>query len=138
MKDNALRTALRQQAEQTDKRLPSNFAYNTLRRIEREKKTREHKEQVAMACAIVIVTLMGLSALLYYYGEPLLDSLLSMSRQTEALDMLPALTFCAVFLTVTNIILRRKFMPVTQKRQSKSPGSRAASSADTEVISEHI
>ena len=112
MKDNALRTALRPQTEQTNRRLPSNFAYNTLRRIEREQKARKHKEQVAMACAIVIITLMGLSALLYYYGETLLDSLLSISRQTEAIDMLPALTFCAIFLTVTNIILRRKFMPI--------------------------
>ena len=112
MKDNALRTALRQQTEQTNRRLPANFAYNTLRRIEREQKAREHKEQIAMACAIVIVALMGLSALLYFYGETLLGSLLSMSRQTEAAGMLPALTFCAVFLTVTNIILRRKFMPV--------------------------
>ena len=68
-----------------------------------------------MACAIVIVTLMGLSALLYYYGETLLGNLLSMSRQTEAIGMLPALTFCTVFLTVTNIILRKKLIERNRK-----------------------
>lgn len=42
--DKALREALRQQSEQ-HMRLPSNFTYATMRRIERERQTEEKREK---------------------------------------------------------------------------------------------
>ena len=61
--------ALRQQSEQRPKRLPSNFAYNTMRRIEKEQQAREWRERVVVTIAIVVSFLLGVGIMVFFYIE---------------------------------------------------------------------
>ena len=66
MKDGALREALRQQSEQRPMRLPSNFAYNTMRRIEKEQQAREWQKGVAATITIVACCLLGAGVMVFF------------------------------------------------------------------------
>ena len=106
--DKALREALRQQSEQ-HMRLPSNFAYTTMRRIERERQTEEKREKLAAVITIASCCLLGVGTMAYFYGEALLGGLSSMLQQHEGFDVLPGLTFCCLFFALFNTYLRKKF-----------------------------
>ena len=110
MTDKALREALRQQTEmQTSMRLPSNFAYNTLQRITREQKAREQREKIAAILTIAACTILGIVVILWFYGTTLKSAIMVMCHQPEGIALLPAMTFCAVFFTLLNLYLRRKY-----------------------------
>ena len=106
--DKALREALRRQSEQ-HMRLPSNFAYTTMRRIERERQAQEKHEKLAAVITIAACCLLGVGTMAYFYGEVLLDSLSSMLQQHEGFDVLPGLTFCCLFFALLNAYLRKRF-----------------------------
>lgn len=110
MNDKALREALRQQSDQTPRHLPSNFAFNTLRRIERERRVRERRETVIAAITITACCLLGFGTIIYFYGHALLDSLAAMTRQSEAFSILPGMAFCCMFFAALNYFLRRRFV----------------------------
>lgn len=109
MTDNALRKALTQQAEEHPMLLPSNFAYTTLRRIEREQKARERREKIVAILTIAACTIVGIAAIVWFYGATLKSAIMVMLRQPEGLSILPAMTFCALFFSLFNLYLRRKF-----------------------------
>ena len=69
--DKALREALRQQSEQ-HMRLPSNFAYTTMRRIERERQTEEKREKLAAVITIAACCLLGVGTMAYFCSLPCL------------------------------------------------------------------
>ena len=62
--DKALREALRQQSGQ-HMRLPSNFAYTTMRRIERERQTEEKREKLAAVITIAACCLLGVGTVVH-------------------------------------------------------------------------
>ena len=109
MTDKALREALSKQMEQTSLRLPSNFAYNTMRRIERERKISERREQVAAVIIIAVCCLLGVGTIIYFYADALLNAVTSLAQQREAFSILPGMLFCCLFLAAFNIFLRRRF-----------------------------
>lgn len=109
MTDRALHEALRQQEEQTSLRLPSNFAYTTMRRIEKEQRAREWKERVIAAITIGACCLLGVGAMLYYYSEALLQGFKTMIQHHEGISLLPGLVFCFLFLATLNLFLHRHF-----------------------------
>ena len=109
MNDKALYEALRQQSVQTSRQLPSNFAFNTLRRIERERQVRERHEKIVAVITVAACSLFGFGAITYYYGDTLLHGLASMTQHSESYGILPGLAFCCLFLAVFNSFLRRKF-----------------------------
>lgn len=110
MTDRALHEALRQQSEQKTMHLPSNFAYNTMRRIEREQQAREWRERLAAVITIAACCLLGVGAMIFYYGEALLISFRSMIQQKEGISLLPGVAFCFLFLATLNFLLRRHFV----------------------------
>lgn len=110
MTDRALHEALRQQSEQKTMHLPSNFAYNTMRRIEREQQAREWRERLAAVITIAACCLLGVGAMIFYYGEALLVSFKSMIQQQEGISLLPGVAFCFLFLATLNFLLRRHFV----------------------------
>ena len=109
MTDKALRKALSQQSKQMSTRLPSNFAYNTLRRIERERQVSERREQVAATITIAACCILGVGSMIFFYGDALLKGLASMAQQQEAFSMIPGIIFCCLFFAVFNLFLRRRF-----------------------------
>lgn len=110
MKDSALQKALRQQSEQQLMHLPSNFAYNTLRRIEKEQQAREWRERVVVTIAIVVSFLLGVGIMVFFYGETLLWGIESMLQQQEGISLLPGMTFCFLFFATLNYFLRRHYV----------------------------
>lgn len=110
MTHRALYEALRQQEEQTSLRLPSNFAYTTMRRIEKEQRARKCRERLVAAVTITACCLLGVGTLLYYYSVPLLQGFQIMMLQHESLSLLPGMVFCFLFLTALNIFLHRHFV----------------------------
>ena len=109
MTDRALHEALRQQSEQKKMHLPSNFAYNTMRRIEREQQAREWRERLAAVITIAACCLLGVGAMIFYYGETLLSSFKSVIQQQEGISLLPGTAFCFLFLATLNFFLRRHY-----------------------------
>ena len=109
MKDSALHKALRQQSEQKTTHLPSNFAYNTMRRIEKEQRAYEWREKVVATITIVACCLLGICAMAFFYGEALLKGFKSMLQQQEGISLLPGVAFCFLFLATLNYFLRRHF-----------------------------
>ena len=110
MKDGALREALRQQSEQRPMHLPSNFAYNTMRRIEKERQAREWQEGVAATITIVACCLLGAGVMVFFYGEALLRGFISMLQHQEGISLLPGMAFCFLFLAILNYFLRRHYV----------------------------
>ena len=109
MKDSALHEALRQQSEQRTMHLPSNFAYNTMRRIEKEQQAHEWHERAAAIITIVACCLLGICAMIFFYGEALLRGFKSMIQQQEGISLLPGVAFCFLFLSTLNYFLRCHF-----------------------------
>ena len=108
MNDKALREVLHQQSEQ-QMHLPSNFAYNTMRRIEREQLAQEKRERIYAIITIVTCCVLGIGTMAYFYGETIISSLSSMIQQNEGLGMLPGMTFCLLFFALLNSWLRKRF-----------------------------
>lgn len=105
-KDSALRRAL---TPEEPLQLPSNFAYLTLRRIERERQARERRERLVAIVTIAASLLLGLAAIGYFYGGALLDAFLAVARQPEPFSLIPAVVFCSLFFALLNHYLRRHF-----------------------------
>lgn len=104
--DSVLRQALT--STETPK-LPSNFAHVTLRRIERERKAREHREHIAALATVTACLLLGITVTGWFYGTALLAALQTMSRQSESFDLIPAIAFCCLFFALLNHYLRRRY-----------------------------
>lgn len=109
MTDKALREALSKQMEQNSLRLPSNFAYNTMRRIEREHKISERRKQLAAVITVIVCCLLGVGTIVYFYADTLLNAVTSLAQQREAFGILPGMLFCCLFLAAFNFFLRRRF-----------------------------
>ena len=109
MTDRALHEALRQQSEQKTIHLPSNFAFNTMRRIEKEQQAHEWREKVVATITIVAFCLLGLGTMIIFYGEALLRGFKSMIQQQESISLLPGMAFCFLFLATLNFLLRRHY-----------------------------
>ena len=105
-KSNALRQAL---TPTEPLKLPSNFAYVTLRRIERERIARERRERVIALFTVAACLLLGLAAIGYFYGAALLAAFQTMTHQSESFGLIPAIAFCFLFFALLNHYLRRRY-----------------------------
>ena len=101
-KDNALRRAI-SQAQEQPMRLPSNFAYQTLQRVRRERLARERRERRLSIAAVIAVALLGIGTILYLFGQAIVTSV-----RESSWTILPTL-FCMSFLAALNSILHRRF-----------------------------
>ena len=58
---------------------------------------------------IFVIVITVITVIVVFYGAALKTALLAMCRQTDALAVLPVMTFCAVFFALLNRYLRRRF-----------------------------
>ena len=103
---NALHQAL---APIETKRLPSNFAYTTMRRIRLEEQESERRGQIVQACVIIAVSLLGIGGLVYAFGAMLWQSLVVMFHQPNALSLTLPTLFCFTFFALLNHWLSRHY-----------------------------
>lgn len=103
-------TALRQALTPTEPlKLPSNFAHVTLRRIERERLTRERRERYFAVIITTATLLLGLAMIGYCYGASLLSAFHTMAHQSESVSLIPAIAFCCLFFALLNRYLRQRY-----------------------------
>ena len=105
--NNALRKAL---AERERPRLPSNFAYTTMRRIRQERQKSERRQQIAAFCCVMSVTILSLGGLAYAFGPVIWHALVAMSKRPDALSLALPTLFCLTFFALLNHLLSRHYV----------------------------
>ena len=105
-KDRALMQAL---APKEPRKLPSNFPYLTIRRIKEEQRLEERRQKRLAIISILVVSLGGIAALLYFIGDVLWHSIASIFRQPNAFALVLPTLFCLVFFALVNHWLSRQY-----------------------------
>ena len=105
-KDRALMQAL---APKEPRKLPSNFPYLTMRRIKEEQRLEERRQKRLAIISILVVSLGGIAALLYFIGDVLWHSIASIFRQPNAFALVLPTLFCLVFFALVNHWLSRQY-----------------------------
>ena len=96
-------------APKESRQLPSNFPYLTMRRIQEEQRLEERRQKRLAVVSIIVVTLAGIAALLYFTGDVLWHSMASIFRQPDALALVLPTLFCLVFFALVNHWLSRQY-----------------------------
>ena len=78
-KDCALMQAL---APKEPRQLPSNFPYLTMRRIQEEQRLEERRQKRFAILSVIIVSLVGIAALLYFIGLCFITGLFGMTSHS--------------------------------------------------------
>ena len=89
--------------------LPSNFPYLTLRRIKEEQRQEERRQHKIAIVTTIIVSLVGMAALLYLVGDVLWKSFVSVCSQPDAFVLVWPTLFCLVFFALVNHWLSRQY-----------------------------
>ena len=105
--NNVLRQAL---APQEKPGLPSNFAYTTMRRIRREQRESQRRQQLAAFLIVAAVAALGIGGLVYMFGPAIWQSLVAMSKQPDALSLALPTLFCLAFFALLNRLLARHYI----------------------------
>ena len=105
-KDRALMQAF---APKEPRQLPSNFPYLTMRRIQEEQRLEERRQKRFAILSVIVVSLVGIAALLYFIGDVLWHSMAGIFRQPGALALVLPTLFCLVFFALVNHWLSRQY-----------------------------
>ena len=105
-KDRILRQAL---APTESRRLPSNFAFTTMRRIRQEQRRAERRRRIGAIACVVAVTLLGIGSLVVLFGNILWQAFLNSVSQPGASSLILPTLFCLAFFAVLNRWLSRRF-----------------------------
>lgn len=105
-KDRALMQAL---IPQEPRKLPSNFPYLTMRRIKEEQRLEERRQHIFAIVSIMVVSLAGISALLFFIGDAVWHSIASIFKQQDAFALVLPTLFCLVFFALLNHWLSRQY-----------------------------
>jgi len=104
-KDRALMKAL---APEEPRKLPSNFPYLTMRRIKEEQRLEERRQHVIAIVTTIAVSFAGIIAILFFIGDALWHSLVSVCSQSEAFALVLPTLFCLFFFALVNHWLSRR------------------------------
>ena len=105
-KGRALMKAL---APEEPRQLPSNFPYLTLRRIKEEQRQEERRQHRMAIVTTIMVSLAGIAALLYFVGNVLWHSMVSICSQPDAFILVLPTLFCLVFFALVNHWLSHQY-----------------------------
>ena len=108
-KDRALMKAL---APKEPRQLPSNFPYLTIHRIKEEQRQEERRQHKIAIMTTIVVSLVGIAALLYLIGDVLWHSLVNICNQPDAFVLVWPTLFCLIFLALVNPWLSRQYRKV--------------------------
>ena len=105
-KDRALMKAL---APKEPRQLPSNFPYLTMRRIKEQQRVEERRQHLMAIVTMIAVSLAGIAVLLFFIGDVLWQSLVSICSQPGAFALVLPTLFCLVFFAFVNLWLSRHY-----------------------------
>lgn len=113
-KDNAIRQALAPHPhtvknEGSTARLSSNFAYVTLRRIQKEQQQAERRQQRLAVAMVVGAALLGIGMLIYFCGETLWQSARMVAQQKDSMGLIVPTLFCLTFFALLNHWLAKHY-----------------------------
>ncbi len=106
IKDRALKQAL---APQEPRKLPSYFPYLTMLRIKEEQRLEERRQHIFAIVSIMVVSLAGISALLFFIGDAIWHSITGIFKQQDAFALVLPTLFCLVFFALLNHWLSRQY-----------------------------
>lgn len=107
IESRALRQAL---AARERPSLPSNFAYTTMRRIRLERQKSERRQRIVAICCVLAVTILGISGLVYMFGQAIWQSMVAISKRPEDLSLALPTLFCLAFFALLNRWLARHYV----------------------------
>ncbi|MBO7069113.1 MAG: hypothetical protein J6W52_10645 [Bacteroidaceae bacterium] len=102
---SALRLAL---TPMEPKRLPTNFAYTTMRRIHREQVEADRREHLVAIITITAVSLLGIAVFAFFFGLRIWQAFKSMFVQSEAFLLILSTLFCLTFFALLNHWLAKR------------------------------
>ena len=105
-KNRALMQAL---APKEPRRLPSNFAYLTMRRIQEKQRQEERRQHTVAIATTVGVSLVGILAFFFLFWDVLWNSFASIFSQPHALALVLPTLFCLLFFALVNHWLSRQY-----------------------------
>ena len=89
--------------------LPSNFPYLTMRRIKEQQRVEERRQHLMAIVTMIAVSLAGIAMLLFFIGDALWQSLVSICSQPGAFALVLPTLFCLVFFAFVNLWLSRHY-----------------------------
>lgn len=95
-------------APEEPRKLPSNFPYLTMRRIKEEQRLEERRLHVIAIVTTIAVSLAGIVAILFFIGDALWHSLVSVCSRSEAFALVLPTLFCLLFFALANHWLSRR------------------------------
>lgn len=113
-KDIALRRAVNDMAKESRIKLPTNFAFTTMRRIEAERKRAERRNRIAAIASLTMICALGTGTFIWLCADSIVKALrdmaaIYMSADSETLSSVIFMVICLTFFTVLNSILRKRF-----------------------------
>lgn len=109
-KDIGLRIALKNRQEKHNAKLPSNFAYKTMRRIAEEQRQKERRSEIMMIISLAVVSVFGISVCVYLFGNTILDTMkrIGTPHYDMSASSIISISICIVFLLTLNMLLESK------------------------------
>jgi len=102
-------SALRQALTPTEpKRLPTNFAYTTMRRIHREQVEAERRERIIALVTIAVVSVLGIAVFGYFFGLKIWQSFRTTFIQSDTTILILSTLFCLTFFALLNHWLAKR------------------------------
>lgn len=101
--------ALRQALTPTEpRRLPTNFAFTTMRRIHREQVEAERRERIIALVTIVAVSVLGIAVFGYFFGLKIWQSFRITFIQSDTAILILSTLFCLTFFALLNHWLSKR------------------------------
>lgn len=108
-KDTALRRAIGIIEEERQFKLPSNFAYMTMKRIEAEKRRKARRYRIFSVVSTAAVSIAGIVVVAVLYGKEIALGIAgAFVNQPEFSGLIPML-ICLIFFATLNTILQKHF-----------------------------
>ncbi len=109
-KDTALRQAIAGAQEDIRIKLPSNFAFTTMRRIEAERKRSARRQRIVATLSLAMVCAAGIGTVVWLCADSFITLLQHHADERQAaLSTAVTTTVCLTFFSVLNAILRKIF-----------------------------
>ena len=101
--------ALRQALTPTEpRRLPTNFAFTTMRRIHREQVEAERRERIIALVTIAVVSVLGIAVFGYFFGLKIWQSFRTTFIQSDTTILILSTLFCLTFFALLNHWLAKR------------------------------
>lgn len=107
-KDNALRQAVNNATEANKVKLPSNFAFTTMRRIEAERCRTARRNRITAIVSLAAMCSGGIATLVYLCADAIISNIKNMSHGDAPFACVVPMVICLSFFAVLNTILRKR------------------------------